>query len=193
MSHWTTWRDHPPGPEPGKLAKNSLPTLRKVRLIIFDFDGVFTSNTVYVSEEGKEMVRCSRSDGLALRSLAGIGLEAIVLSSEANPVVRRRCGKLSIECVDGCEDKAGTILQIADRFKLQLNQIAFVGNDSNDAECLRQAGFPIVVNDAFDDIIPLAVYRTQAPGGAGAVREVCQLFCWAHGLADAEMIRVAAD
>ena len=59
---------------------------------------------------------------------------------------------------------------------LSLAQSAFVGNDENDAGCLRQVALPIVVRDAHPSVTPLARYQTEARGGYGAVREVCDLF-----------------
>ena len=70
--------------------------IRRVRLVVFDFDGVFTDNAVYVSEDGKEAVRCWRSDGLGLRELKRLGIPAVIVSTETNPVVTARSRKLAI-------------------------------------------------------------------------------------------------
>ena len=65
--------------------------LRKIRLIVFDFDGVFTDNRVLVGEDGSEYVFCNRADGLGLANLRQRGINCIVLSTETNPVVAKRC------------------------------------------------------------------------------------------------------
>ena len=67
-----------------------------IELIAFDFDGVFTDNTVYVLQDGSESVRCWRSDGLGLSRLADIGVETYIVSTEVNPVVTMRANKLNI-------------------------------------------------------------------------------------------------
>lgn len=157
-------------PEPVKQA------LRKIRLVVFDFDGVFTDNTVYVSQEGLESVRCWRGDGIGLSKLRRMGIESMVLSTETNPVVSVRCQKLKIACEQGIEDKLARLEQIAASKALSLDNIAFVGNDINDKACLDAVGFSIVVNDAHLDVASIALYKTQASGGHGAVREVCDLF-----------------
>lgn len=150
--------------------------IRAIRLIVFDFDGVFTDNMVYVFEDGSEAVRCFRGDGFGLRKLEHLGIEAIVISTETNPVVAARSRKLGIRCLQGCEDKAAALEAILQEKGLSLAQVAFVGNDINDLPCLTRVAFPIVVQDAHPDVIPHARYRTRAKGGHGAVREVCDLF-----------------
>ena len=147
-----------------------------IRLIAFDFDGVFTDNMVYVFEDGSEAVRCSRSDGMGLQKLERAGISTIIISTEANPVVSARARKLKIRCIQNCPDKKAVLQDIARELKIDLDQIAFVGNDINDLACLECVGLPIVVQDAHPDVLAFARYRTKRLGGNGAVREVCDLF-----------------
>lgn len=150
--------------------------IRAVRMVAFDFDGVFTDNMVYVSEDGTEMVRCYRGDGLGLSKLKAAGIEIIVISTETNPVVSQRSRKLGIRCIQGCPDKCAALKLVTREMGLSLSQVAFVGNDFNDLSCLTSVGLPIIVQDAHPEVIPSAKYRTSLPGGHGAVREVCDLF-----------------
>jgi YrbI family 3-deoxy-D-manno-octulosonate 8-phosphate phosphatase len=150
--------------------------IRKIRLVAFDFDGVFTDNMVYVLQDGSEAVRCNRSDGIGLQKLNRMGIETIIISTESNPVVSARAQKLKIRCIQNCEDKRQTLTNVAEEFGISLDEIAFVGNDINDRSCLTSVGFPIVVQDAHPEVISLAAYRTEAGGGHGAVREICDLF-----------------
>jgi YrbI family 3-deoxy-D-manno-octulosonate 8-phosphate phosphatase len=149
--------------------------IRAIRLAIFDFDGVFTNNCVYVFEDGREAVQCSRFDGLGLRRLERSGVETLVLSTETNSVVGARCAKLKIACQQGCPDKGKALEEIVTGRGLHYANVAYVGNDVNDLECLQRVGLPIVVHDAHPDVLAFARYRTQRPGGHGAVREVCDL------------------
>ena len=148
----------------------------KIRLVAFDFDGVFTDNMVYVLEDGTEAVRCFRSDGLGLQKLEQLGIETAIISTEANPVVSARARKLKIRCVQDCRDKRAALESIAKESGISLAEVAFVGNDINDLPCLTCVALPIVVHDAHPDVIVHAAYRTSRPGGYGAVREVCDLF-----------------
>jgi len=150
--------------------------LCQIRLVAFDFDGVFTDNMVYVLQDGTEAVRCNRSDGIGLQKLKKLGIATAIISTESNPVVSARAQKLKIRCFQNCEDKRKTLEGLAQEMGISLAKIAFVGNDINDRPCLACVGLPIVVQDAHPDVIPLALYRTKAHGGHGAVREVCDLF-----------------
>lgn len=147
-----------------------------IRLVAFDFDGVFTDNSVFVFEDGREAVRCTRSDGMGIGKLKALGLGVVVVSTEVNPVVQARSRKLVIKCINGCNDKLAVINELAAEAGISLDQIAFVGNDVNDLPCLTAVGLPIVVQDAHPDVVPYASYQTKIPGGYGAVREVCDLF-----------------
>ena len=148
----------------------------RIRLVAFDFDGVFTDNMVYVFEDGSEAVRCFRSDGIGLQKLTRMGIETVIISTESNPVVSARARKLKIQCVQDCEDKRAILEDIAQQKGISLSEVAFVGNDINDLQCLTCVALPIVVQDAHPDVIPAALYQTKRPGGHGAVREVCDLF-----------------
>lgn len=148
----------------------------KIRLVAFDFDGVFTDNMVNVLEDGSEMVRCFRGDGIGLRKLERGGIKPVIISTETNPVVSARSRKLKILCEQGSEDKRVVLNAMIKEMGITLDQVAFVGNDVNDLPCLDCVGLPIVVQDAHPDVLPFALYQTKAKGGHGAVREICDLF-----------------
>ena len=80
-----------------------------IRCVAFDFDGVFTDNAVYVLQDGTEMVRCTRADGLGLQQLQAKGLAVVVISTEKNPIVSARCAKLGVECVQDSADKVRSL------------------------------------------------------------------------------------
>ncbi len=150
--------------------------IRRTQILGFDFDGVFTDNAVYVFEDGREAVRCYRGDGLGLRRLEALGVLPVIVSSETNPVVLARSRKLQVRCIHGCADKLAAMETLAAEQGLSLDRVGFVGNDINDAAVLGRVGLAVVVQDAHPDVLALAHYRTQRPGGYGAVREVCDLF-----------------
>ena len=144
-----------------------------IRLVVFDFDGVFTDNTVWTDSFGNEAVRCWRGDGLGLQRLRELAIPTWVLSTETNAVVAQRCAKLGVPCRQGLAAKHDALLEVVADEAVVLGDVAYVGNDINDAECLRMVGVPIVVFDAHPDVLGLARYRTRTRGGFGAVREVC--------------------
>lgn len=154
--------------------------LRAIRFVVFDFDGVFTDDAVYVGQDGAELVRCWRGDGLGLRKLDALGLGSAILSTEVNPVVALRARKMRIQCFHGIDDKAARLESLAAEVSIPLGQFAYVGNDINDLRCLKGVGLPIAVVNAHPDVLGCARYRTETAGGYGAVREVCDLFARAH-------------
>ncbi len=150
--------------------------IHRIRLIVFDFDGVMTDNRVLVHQDGSESVACNRGDGLGIGLLKKAGLAMLVLSKETNPVVTARCRKLNLEVIQGCEEKLKTLRQLASERGLTSSEIAYVGNDLNDLECLEWVGLPIGVSDAVPEVLRVARAVTHKPGGHGAVREVADWF-----------------
>jgi len=154
--------------------------LRAIRFIVFDFDGVFTDDAVYVSQDGTEMVRCWRGDGLGLRQLDALGIGSAILSTEVNPVVGLRARKMRIQCHQGIDDKRERLERLSVEVGIPLSEFAYVGNDINDLLCFQGVGLPIAVRNAHPDVLGSTRYRTEARGGHGAVREVCDLLARAH-------------
>lgn len=156
--------------------------LAAVKLVVFDFDGVFTDNTVFVSQDGTESVRCWRSDGLGLTRLREAGVLSFIISTEANPVVAARARKLRIPCEQGVEDKAAAIAATCDALGVPLSETMFVGNDINDLPALSLVGMPAAVADAYPELDAAVRFRTARPGGLGAVREICDRVVAARGV-----------
>jgi len=161
--------------------------IRRIRLVAFDFDGVFTDDMVYVTQDGTEAVRCFRGDGIGLQKLTRLGIETVIISTEANPVVSARAAKLKIRCIQDVRDKRIALERFAAELGIALSEVAFVGNDINDLDVLRGVGLPVVVRNAHPDVIEHAIYRTELVGGHGAVREVCDLIEKVLSQGDARM------
>lgn len=147
----------------------------QVDLLVLDFDGVLTDNRVWVDAEGREMVAAHRGDGWGLNLLRRAGVELVVLSTEANPVVAARCQKLGIPVEQGIEDKGPALRAILASYDVDPENVLFVGNDLNDIPCFPMVGCALVPADAE----PLAKREADrilsARGGQGAVRELCDL------------------
>lgn len=148
--------------------------LKRVKVLVTDFDGVHTDNTVYVDEFGREAVRCSRADGLGVELLRSFGIPLLILSREPNPVVAARAEKLRVESIQNCQDKFGELCKWLTKRGLALSDIAYIGNDVNDLKCLEAAGIAFVPQDAHPDVLHAGL-RLSTRGGYGAVREVCDL------------------
>ena len=147
--------------------------IRKIEMVVFDFDGVFTDNRVLVIQDGTEGVFCSRADGFGLGAVKKLGIRLLVISTEKNPVVGARCKKLNIPYIQECENKSQILQMEANKLGISLNNIAYLGNDINDIECLEIVGLPACVSDSYSEVIAVSKYVTKAKGGYGAVREFC--------------------
>ena len=147
----------------------------EIKAVFFDFDGVFTDNSVWVSEDGLETVKCSRFDGIGLQKLRDMEVHSAVISSETNLVVQKRCRKLKIECYQGVLNKTETLTRIIDKLGLCVSEVAFLGNDINDLGVLNFVGYPFLVADAHEDMKTFEFPILKYKGGEGAVRELCDL------------------
>lgn len=154
--------------------------LRALRLVIFDFDGVFTDNRVWVTEHGVEQICCNRSDGLGLVRLRELGVATVILSTETNPVVSVRAEKLKTPCYQSIGDKRAGVLQLMAEYGVESEQTAFVGNDINDIPAFGVVGLAIATGDAFLEARAHVDFVTEIAGGQGAVREICDQIYWSH-------------
>lgn len=152
---------------------NLEPLLQAVRLAVFDFDGVFTDNRVWVNQRGEESVRCCRADGFGLERLREVGVDAVILSTERVQIVMTRARKLRVPCRHGLGNKLEALQEEAERRGVPLTEAAYLGNDINDAACLEAVGLPVVPADAWPEVAGLARWTLTRRGGDGCVREFC--------------------
>ncbi len=143
-----------------------------VKLLALDFDGTLTTGQVYVFEDGSEAVICSRADGVGIAKVKALGIYPVVISAETSPVVKARCEKLHLDFYVGVEDKLKVLIDIASFRGVALADVAYVGNDVGDLDCLKAVGHPYVVADAEREILKHGQIL-QRGGGYGAVRDVC--------------------
>ena len=148
---------------------------KSIGALIFDFDGVFTDNRVTVNQDGVESVMCDRSDGWGLGRLKRLGLPILVLSTEKNPVVRARCGKLGLPCIHGADHKWPALQAWLNEHAIDPETAVYVGNDVNDLECLQNVGCGVTPADAYPQAKSGARIVLEANGGRGAVREIVEL------------------
>lgn len=149
---------------------------KQIKIIISDFDGVWTDNKVYTLGDTQEAVCCSKADSLALSLFRSTSdLPMLVVSKEKNEIVKTRCAKLQLEVIPSVDHKRLTIdRQLAAR-GLSWAEVCYVGNDINDLECISRAGLTFCPSDAAFEIKSEADYVLSHPGGNGAVREMLEL------------------
>ncbi|HQJ32164.1 MAG TPA: acylneuraminate cytidylyltransferase [Anaerolineaceae bacterium] len=146
------------------------------KLLVMDFDGVFTDDTVITDQDGRESVICSRSDGFGLDMLRQHGkVHALILSREENPVVSARAHKLKLEVYQGVQDKAQAIQQLIKERNLAQAEVIYIGNDLNDLPVLPYVGYFACPQDAHSEVIRRADLVLSKPGGCGAIRELVEI------------------
>lgn len=147
-----------------------------IKLIVFDFDGVFTNNKVYLDEEGCESVQCNRGDGMGISLLKKTRIPLFILSTEKNPIVLKRAEKLGIPAFNNVENKLQFLEEYICKSNISSDSVCYVGNDVNDLECLKKVGLPVVPSDAHEEVKKFARIILKNKGGDGAVREFCDMF-----------------
>jgi YrbI family 3-deoxy-D-manno-octulosonate 8-phosphate phosphatase len=146
------------------------------KVLITDFDGVHTDGRVLFSEDGTESVSCNRRDGFGVEIAKRNGLEVLILSKEKNSVVAARARKLGVECIHSCDDKLTVLSRWLKSRDLHWDDIAYIGDDVNDVDCLQLAGFSICPADAVALVKETSDLCLQTPGGAGCIREIVDHF-----------------
>lgn len=158
------------------MTETLFPLWKSIHTIVFDFDGIFTDNKVWIDQNGKESVRCDRADGLALDMLRRFikenewNLNYFILSKEKNPVVSARAEKLRIDCVQGNSNKASYLNSYLAKNNLCPEGLVYVGNDLNDLEAMQIAGYSVAPSDAHPLILQTASIVLCQNGGEGFVR-----------------------
>tara|TARA_B100000902_G_C26640601_1_gene588896 strand:- start:36 stop:515 length:480 start_codon:yes stop_codon:yes gene_type:complete len=146
--------------------------MTKIKIIIYDFDGVMTDNKAYVDENGKETVQINRSDGLGIELLKKLGLEQMIMSTEKNKVVKARAKKLEIPVIQGVNNKLETLIKFCKKRNVLKRSVAFLGNDINDKEAMLNSGLSFCPLDAHSEIKNISTHILNAKGGEGVVREM---------------------
>ena len=154
----------------------------RIRLVIFDVDGVLTDGTLFLGDDGQEYKAFNSRDGHGMVMLQESGVRLAVITGRTSNVVRMRMESLGVSDIfQGYRHKLPAYEELKQRRALSDEQIAYVGDDVVDLPIMRRVGLAIAVADAQQNVRELAHWRTQAPGGRGAAREVCELILDAQG------------
>lgn len=157
----------------------------RIRLAIFDIDGVLTDGRLYFSDSGEQIKAFHSRDGLGLKALMAHGIEVAVLSARRSRVAELRIAELGIaRLVQGCEDKASGFDRLIADAGVAADTTAYMGDDLLDWPAMRLSGLKLAPADAHAAIRARADYVTELPGGRGAVREAAELLLAGHDRLD---------
>jgi 3-deoxy-D-manno-octulosonate 8-phosphate phosphatase (KDO 8-P phosphatase) len=145
-----------------------------IRLLVLDVDGTLTDGRLHYGPAGETHKDFHVRDGFGIKAVLSAGIAVAVISGRKSAAVSRRCRELGIRHVyQGIEDKSAVLMRLLRQLHLQARQCACVGDDVPDIPLLQRAGLAVTVADAHPLARAHAHRRTRLPGGAGAVREVC--------------------
>lgn len=144
----------------------------KVRLLVYDCDGVLTDNRVLVSDDGHEYASFHRGDGLGIRMIKELGIEQIILSTETNPIVVQRGNKLRIPVIYGVENKKSALLSYCQEKGFSVENVLYIGNDINDREAMLAVKLRGCPRDAEPEIQAICDWISEKKGGGGVARDL---------------------
>jgi len=167
------------------MSEELLTRMRRLKLMIFDVDGVLTDGTLYYSENGAELKAFNAADGHGIKMLKGSGVEVAILSARRSRAVDARAAELGITLVvQGASDKREAFETLIVRAHASAEATGYIGDDLVDLPVLARCGFSASVPDAPEVVRTRVHHVTRAPGGRGAAREICELIMRAQNTLD---------
>lgn len=164
------------------LAPDALARARRVRVVIFDVDGVLTDGRLWYGPGGEELKAFHAFDGHGIKLLLMAGLRTAILSGRRSQAVEERAKELGIEhVVQGADDKRKAFLSLLRKLKVKAERIAYMGDDVVDLPVLTRCGFACAPREAPEDVRHRVHFIPSAPAGHGAARETCEFILEAQG------------
>jgi 3-deoxy-D-manno-octulosonate 8-phosphate phosphatase (KDO 8-P phosphatase) len=154
----------------------------RIRLMIFDVDGVLTDGSLHFGPDGEMMKTFNVLDGHGMKLLQAAGVTTAIISARQSPIVLRRAADLGITHVmQGIHDKREAFEELLRATQTDAQHCGFVGDDVIDLPILTRVGFAASVPNGHIEVRSRVHYVTQAGGGRGAVRELCDFILRAQG------------
>ena len=156
--------------------------LKKIKAIIFDIDGVLSSETITLSSEGVPLRTVNIKDGYAIQLAMKLGLRIVILTGANIPSIRRRYEGLGVEDIYvGCAVKIETYEEFLQKYQLTDDEVMYMGDDIPDLQVMRRVGCPVCPKDACPEIKEVSLYVSDRIGGHGCGRDVIEQTLRAQG------------
>ena len=148
-----------------------------IKYLIIDVDGTMTDAGIYYDEQGNELKKFCTKDAAGFFAAKAVGIKIMVLTGRESATVLRRMQELKVDyIVQGIKDKKTYLINFFEEKNLKKENIGYIGDDLNDLEGMRMSGFVGCPQDACDEVLEIADYKSSYKGGEGAVRDViCHL------------------
>jgi len=168
--------------------KDILERASRIKLLIFDVDGVLTDGSLFLGDDGQEYKAFHSQDGHGIKMLQRHGVRCAIITGRTSKVVEHRMRNLGIDLIyQGQENKLKGFADLLQRVELDPEQVAYVGDDVVDLPVMRKVGLAIAVQDAHPWVLKHAHWQTPRCGGRGAARDVCEMLLEAHGVLRQEL------
>ena len=155
--------------------------IKDIKLLAVDVDGTLTDAGMYYSAEGEELKKFNTRDAQGIALLREKGIHVAIITKENSPIVKARAKKLKIDkCYVGINNKLVCFKKIVRALKINLSNVAYIGDDVSDFECIKSVGVAACPADAVEAIKNISDYVCKLSGGSGAVREICELILRNH-------------
>jgi len=162
----------------------------KIRLVVFDVDGVLTDGKIALDAHGVETKAFNVQDGTGIKYLLRSGIKVAFITGRQSGAVALRARELGVEDVyQGAKVKLEAYEKLVEKYGLHDDEICYVGDDLPDLPVMRRVGLAVAVANARLEIKNEAAYVTQAQGGGGAAREVAEKILKGQGKWDAILSR----
>ncbi|WP_248321082.1 HAD family hydrolase [Caballeronia sp. Sq4a] len=178
------------------MAQKPFPAERasRIKLMVFDVDGVFTDGSLYFSAEGDTMKSFNSLDGHGVKLLERIGVQTAIITGRQSGIVAGRAKELGItHLYQGVADKTVALAQLLDATGISAAECGYMGDDWPDLAVMRRCGFAAAPANAHAEVKERVHWVTEARGGHGAVREVCDAILRAQNRYDALLAAALGD
>ncbi len=165
-----------------QIADHIIEKAKKIKLLILDVDGVMTDNRLFYNDEGVETKTFYTRDGHGMVLLQKSNIEIGIITGRKSQLVTNRMKDLKVKHVyQGVPDKLPTFTKLVEELGLELDEIAYVGDDILDLPILMRIGLSVTPSDGDDEVKPRVDYISKYEGGRGCVREVCEILMRSQG------------
>jgi YrbI family 3-deoxy-D-manno-octulosonate 8-phosphate phosphatase len=150
--------------------------LKKIKLVITDVDGVLTDGGLYYTNDGIVMKKFNVKDGIATRRLKENGFECGIISTDGPDLIEVRNKRLKMDfLITGTWDKLDKLKEICEEKNIDLENVAYLGDDINDLEIINAVGFSASPSDAVDSVLDTVDYICKRKGGNAVYREFAEV------------------
>ena len=150
--------------------------MSKIKLLVMDVDGTLTDGKIYMGNNGEVMKAFDVKDGCGIKDiLPTLGITPVIITGRVSQIVENRAKEIGItELHQGVRDKLAVLKEVAEKYDATPDEIAYIGDDINDLECIKYCGFTACPADAVEEVKKLCQFISKLQAGHGAVRDIIE-------------------